>query len=389
MLLTSFQAFVDPLAHHTLTVYRMNTTFFRHPIATIDLPKVNYIHSFSVTQTRAIIFAYPFYYKFIDAPFGAYVEKFLTWDKEAVTHIYEVDLATGKVVEQTTDSTFCFHHVNAWDLPPSLATASGAVPEQYVGRGDPGSTSTSSSGVGGWVVDALCYDPEHAQTIMSKWDVTHGEPPPQIGASMRRYTSTSTTSTASSRTEKGLATPASGVVTGPTLVVAPGSDRAQPVETPAAVDADAGRTAASIINPVPWELLSAAQFELPRINDNLHLNSSYCVIYGWTAVAIIRVDICKNITVEWQPTAPNQYPSEAVFVPREDIAAMAAGGHASASTAALVESDGVLVAVVFDGILKTSSVVLFNPVTLEVLANATSPIFTPFSIHGAWNAAAP
>lgn len=33
-------AFVDPLAHHTMTVYRMNTSFHRSAIATIDLPKV-------------------------------------------------------------------------------------------------------------------------------------------------------------------------------------------------------------------------------------------------------------------------------------------------------------------------------------------------------------
>ena len=47
-----------------------------------------------------------------------------------------------------------------------------------------------------------------------------------------------------------------------------------------------------------------------------------------------------------------------------------------------------LVAVVFDGLTNRSSVVLLHPVTLAVVANATSPVFTPFSIHGAWNGAA-
>ena len=52
------------------------------------------------------------------------------------------------------------------------------------------------------------------------------------------------------------------------------------------------------------------------------------------------------------------------------------------------ESDGVVVAVVFDGLTRTSSVVLFDPTTLAVLATAGAPVFTPFSIHGAWNPAA-
>jgi len=79
--------------------------------------QVNYIHSFSVTQTRVIIFAYPFYYKFIDAPLGAYVEHFLTWDKHADTKIYVVDLATGQVAVETADPTFCFHHVRSLRRP--------------------------------------------------------------------------------------------------------------------------------------------------------------------------------------------------------------------------------------------------------------------------------
>ena len=246
----------------------MNTSFYRHAIATIDIPKVNYIHSFSVTQTRAIIFAYPFYYKFIDAPFGAYVEHFLTWDKNLDTTIYVVDLATGKVEVKTAGSTFCFHHVNAWD--------------------------GADGGTGGdvdWVVDALCYDPEHAQTIMSKWDVTHGEPPSEMGAQMRRYTSLPSNSVGAGGAGAGAGAGARAHAVG---VTEPGTT-ADPVPQ---IKSDA----ASTPDVVPWRLLSEAQFELPRINDEVHLNSSYCIVYGWTAVAIIRVDICRNTTVEWQPS---------------------------------------------------------------------------------------
>jgi hypothetical protein len=44
----------------------------------------------------------------------------------------------------------------------------------------------------------------------------------------------------------------------------------------------------------------------------------------------------------------------------------------------------VVVAVVFDGVANVSYLTLLDPITLVEIANATSPIFTPFSIHGAF-----
>lgn len=292
---------LDPLVPHKLTLYRMNASFYRHKITELKLKKVPYMHSFSVTSTKAILFAYPFHYDWLDAPLGAYVEHFLKWDRLAKTVIYVIDLASGDVQTFQTDPMFCFHHVNAWDDPEAE---------------------------GGCVVDALCYDTEHATTILSKWDVTHDAPPDKIGAFLRRYTIPSSAGTSSSSSKLG---------------------------------------------EVPWDLLSTTQFELPRINDNFHLNSSYCVVYGWTCTGLVRVDICANSTLHWPARRPNQYPSEAVFVPR---------------SAYSVEEDGVLVAVVYDGENSISYLTVLDSNTLAELANATSPIFTPFSIHGAWNPSA-
>ena len=132
------------------------------------------------------------------------------------------------------------------------------------------------------MVDALCYDPEHAQTIMSKWDVTHGEPPAAMGATLRRYTSPP-----------------------PVAPIAANADAKANATAAAAGDVGTGvQTSAGSL--VPWHVLSATQMELPRINDDYHLNSSYCIVYGWTAVALVRVNVCANTTTTWHPPRANQ-----------------------------------------------------------------------------------
>ena len=208
----------------------------------------------------------------------------------------------------------------------------------------------------GWEVDALCYDEAQAQLIMSKWDVSHQAPPAGMGAMMRRYNYSPGESDlhVSSRTTGAL----------------PRTEKTEKTEND---------------TYVPWKLLSSTQLELPRINDNYYNNMHYCVIYGWTALSLIRLNICNNSEVYWQATGPDQYPSEAVFVANSDPTRQSIHRGALENQDIYVETDGVLVAVVFDGVSNESSVVVLNASSLEELASATSSIFTPFSIHGTWD----
>ena len=99
-----------------LKLIRIRSTHHREIIATWPVNKLSYMHSFSVTETHAIILAQPLY---IDV--WCQVMKFtpfdcLSWEPEKKSVVYLVELHSGHMQQYIMESVFCMHHINAFNF---------------------------------------------------------------------------------------------------------------------------------------------------------------------------------------------------------------------------------------------------------------------------------
>lgn len=114
-------------------------------------------------------------------------------------------------------------------------------------------------------------------------------------------------------------------------------------------------------------------FEFPKLN-NRYLTKPYCIVYGleykhdddsWMAVAMTRIDTCKNTTTYHY--RPNWYPSEPTFVEREG---------------ATTEGDGYLVFAINNGPAHSSNFIVLNATTMEEVVNVPVGTRIPMTYHG-------
>ena len=96
-------------------LYRTTSAGGRKAVASIDVEKAAYMHSFAVTPNYAVIMAVPFYINPIGMlkdfePLSAF-----EWLPNAVTQMHVINLKSGDVKTLETENIFFLHMVNAYE----------------------------------------------------------------------------------------------------------------------------------------------------------------------------------------------------------------------------------------------------------------------------------
>jgi len=113
--------------------------------------------------------------------------------------------------------------------------------------------------------------------------------------------------------------------------------------------------------------------EMPRFNERNNRGRPYCFAYGMSSAQhdkmlpnLVKADLCNGGKVKtW--FEPNQYPSEAIFVPRPG---------------ATEEDEGVVVTQVLDGPKASSYLLVLDAKTMTTVAKAHAPVWIPYDVHG-------
>ncbi|XP_046566151.1 beta,beta-carotene 15,15'-dioxygenase-like [Haliotis rubra] len=104
-----------PWTSSAINLIRIVSPTKRETIARWNVDRVPYMHSFSVTERYAILFASPFYVNIKKMVFKAEPFECLDWYPDQPTTVYVVELKTGKVITMTTHNVFAMHHINAFE----------------------------------------------------------------------------------------------------------------------------------------------------------------------------------------------------------------------------------------------------------------------------------
>ncbi|KAL8570355.1 hypothetical protein ACOMHN_035773 [Nucella lapillus] len=104
------------LTGHRMQLVRVRSSQERQVIASWTVARIVYMHSFSVTETHALILAHPFYVNVLCMLRKATPFRCLDWKEEEAATLYVVELKTGEVTELTMQNVFTMHHVNAYNL---------------------------------------------------------------------------------------------------------------------------------------------------------------------------------------------------------------------------------------------------------------------------------
>lgn len=107
---------VLPWDSNTISLIRIVSMKRRKVVAKWPVDRVPYMHSFSVTATKAILLASPFYVNVVCMATKAEPFSCLDWLPNEQSTFYIVDLKTGQVTTIKTTNIFTMHHINAFDL---------------------------------------------------------------------------------------------------------------------------------------------------------------------------------------------------------------------------------------------------------------------------------
>jgi all-trans-8'-apo-beta-carotenal 15,15'-oxygenase len=139
----------------------------------------------------------------------------------------------------------------------------------------------------------------------------------------------------------------------------------------------------AIVNPrdksVRFEAVLDEAVELPRVSplvETTRHRFTYAVSFGEATqppTAILKHDLDGGRIERWSP-GPEQYPSEAIFIPR---------------VASKSEDDGWLLSLVLDGKTGTSSLQVLDATRIEegAIARCHFEQAIPFGFHGIWDPA--
>ncbi|CAL1546070.1 unnamed protein product [Lymnaea stagnalis] len=107
---------VLPWSRNVISLIRVKSLKRRTVVAQWNVGRVPYMHSFSVTATKAILLASPFYVNVMCMAKKAEPFSCLDWHPEEKSTLYIVTLKSGKVTTVHLDNVFSMHHVNAYDV---------------------------------------------------------------------------------------------------------------------------------------------------------------------------------------------------------------------------------------------------------------------------------
>ena len=105
----------NPFVSGTVNLIRVHSIHNRELIASINVDRTPYMHSFALTENYAILFADPiFIHPFSIFIKGNVVDAF-EWDPEQGTTVYIISLKDGSVEILHIPALFHVHHVNAFE----------------------------------------------------------------------------------------------------------------------------------------------------------------------------------------------------------------------------------------------------------------------------------
>ena len=105
----------NPLGKFVLTVCRIITSEIREYIASIELDRFPYMHSFGLSQNYAIIFMAPLFINLEKMLKTGIPVESLEWVDGEPTRVFIVELKTGKIRTLETAAIFGMHHINAYE----------------------------------------------------------------------------------------------------------------------------------------------------------------------------------------------------------------------------------------------------------------------------------
>ncbi|XP_012943603.1 beta,beta-carotene 15,15'-dioxygenase-like [Aplysia californica] len=105
-----------PWDSNVINLIRVKSLKRRKIIAQWPVERLPYMHSFSVTQTKAILLASPFHVNIYCMAQKAEPFSCLDWDGTQPATLYVVGLGSGHIQTVTMPCVFTMHHVNAYDV---------------------------------------------------------------------------------------------------------------------------------------------------------------------------------------------------------------------------------------------------------------------------------
>ncbi|GAA0673599.1 carotenoid oxygenase family protein [Natronoarchaeum mannanilyticum] len=297
----------------------------REPVATIEVDRPAYVHSFALTERYAVV---------TEPPFVTSPRRLLTadtfldaheWEPERGTRFFLCERESGDVVgPYRTDPFFVFHHANAFE----------------------------DTDAGELVVDLIAFDDADAVTTFSLPNLRSASPALPAGE-LRRY-------------RLPIAPP--DAADGPSADAAdvPSAGSSQPIR------ATASETP---VEPTPTTLHDGPM-AFPTIDYANRNGRAYRYVYGAGnrrnppeafLNRIVKVDVETGRTVTW--SEPDVHPGEPLFVP-------APSGRRDE------EDDGVLLSVVLDAAAERSALLVLDAADLSERARAPLDRPLPFGFHG-------
>lgn len=308
----------------------------RIPIASIEVERPAYLHSFALTPRYAVVIEPPFVtnpMRFLLPGQGGFIDNF-RWKPERGTRFLAFERDSGDLaVERRVEPFFFFHTVNAFESGGDL------------------------------VVDLVAYDDADIVSNLFMGAVEGEE------------------NDVDEETEMG---EVRAPETGPELAAADGelARFRVPVEETGDADADANVTRRNLYTGT----------ELPRTSPAVRM-AQYRYAYGQATRregqnGLVKVNVETGAATEWW--ADGHYAGEPIFVPKPaeetcgETAEKAGDGEAeeSASDDARPEDRGVVLAPALDADREESLLVVLDGESFEELARAEVPHHIPFGFHG-------
>lgn len=107
---------LKPWGTSVMNLIRVKSLKRRNIIAQWPVDRVPYMHSFSVTATKAILLASPLFVNVLCMARKAEPFSCLDWYPNDLAKLYVVHLKSGNLTTITMKNIFAMHHINAYDL---------------------------------------------------------------------------------------------------------------------------------------------------------------------------------------------------------------------------------------------------------------------------------
>lgn len=106
---------VIPGMKSRISLVRIKSSNERSIIASWEVDRVPYMHSFAATANYVVFFACPYFINVEKMVRYAIPERALDWEPNTPTTLYVVHIKTGKLKVLRTDTTFMMHQINAYE----------------------------------------------------------------------------------------------------------------------------------------------------------------------------------------------------------------------------------------------------------------------------------